>query len=82
MSRQQTAELLRGVPIIQLDYNTGEYIDEYPSMTALALDYEAPLATVIGAFQKSDCCMVKLPSYQLLLMRKKDYETMIRGARL
>ena len=76
LNRQQTAEKLRGVPLIQLDYETGEYIDEYPSITSIALDYNIPLGTLLGKLNKDNCCMVKIPKHQLLLIRKHHYESM------
>lgn len=78
LSKQQAAELSHGSPIVQLDYETGEFIADYPSMTALADDYDVPLGSIMSAFNKDCCCFVKLPKYQLLLIRKKNYE-LIKG---
>lgn len=77
--RQQAAEELRGNKIIQLDYFTGEYITEYPSMTALAIDYDIPLGTVLSSFNKTKCCMIRIKKHELLLMRKDDYINMLEG---
>lgn len=79
LTKQQMAERLRGCKIVQLDFYTGEYVAEYPSMTALALDYDVPLGTIISNFNKTKCCMIRIKKYDLLLMRKNDYIRMLDG---
>lgn len=77
--KQQIAEELRGSKVVQLDYFTGEYIAEYPSMTALSNDYDVPLGTILSSFNKTKCCIVRIKKHELLLMRKQSYERMLEG---
>lgn len=71
-----------GEPIIQLDFVTGEYIDEYPNLVALAEDYNIPLSTAYNAISNTGCCIGKLTRYNLLFMKKSSYENMLKGSNL
>ena len=51
--RKQGAIDAHGVPLVQLDYYTGEYVDEYPCVQAFCDDYNIPRATVHRSFSKS-----------------------------
>lgn len=80
-NRQQTAEELRGVPVVLLDYVTGEYVGEYPSYSACADDLEIPLTSIVGSFSRKsgECCISRIPKHELLLMKKSAFEAM-RGS--
>ena len=80
-TRQQAAEELRGMPVIQLDYITGEYVGEYPSITQAADDLDVPISTILGNFSSKTghCCIARVPRYELMLMKKSAFEA-LRGS--
>lgn len=79
LNKQEAAEKSHGVEVIQLDYETGEFIEEYPSLAKLAEDYNIPIGAMMSAVQRDTCCFIKMPKYQLLFIRKKHYQNMIIG---
>lgn len=78
-SRQQTAEELRGVAVVQLDYLTGEYVGEYPSYTACSDDLDIPIATILGSFAEKNgyCCIARMPKYETLLIKKVAFNALM-----
>lgn len=64
-----------GIPVILLDYITGEYIDEYPSMSDAAEDLGIRAGTVVAAFSKSFStpCIARIPRHEIMLMRKDAF---------
>lgn len=80
-TKKQAAEELRGVPIIQLDYYTGEYYGEYPSITQCADDLDISISTILGSFCRngSISCVARLPKHELLLIRKSAFDA-LRGS--
>ena len=69
-------EARRGKSIVQLDYFTNEYVDEYYSLTELCKDYNLSHSTVSGAFNRKRS-LILLPKHELMFMLKSDYEKML-----
>ena len=65
-------------PIVQLDYFTGEFIDEYPSLLAFAKDYGLHRQAVNHASNRTECIFKKLPKFKLLFIFKDDYERLFK----
>lgn len=80
-SKKEVAEELRGVPVVQLDYLTGEYVGEYKSFAECSYDLDIPLGTILNSFSKSGglCCIARMPKHEVLLMKKSAFEAM-RGS--
>lgn len=76
LSRQQTAEIKRGIPVVQVDFLTGEYIGEYSSYSACSLDLDVPLSAILSSFSSKYCCVARIPKYELLLIKKEAFETL------
>lgn len=74
LTKQETAELLRGVEVVQLDYYTGEYVGEYPSISSAELDHDIEPNSLVNAFTRIKCCMKYYHKFKLLFMRKTDFE--------
>lgn len=73
LSVKETAIKLRGTAIVQLDYETGEYIDEYPSISTFAEDnYIAP-EVVSGSLNKNKCAICYIHYKKLMFMRKETF---------
>ena len=77
-SKSEIGIKLFGKPIVQLDYFTGEYIDEYPSMSTFAKDYYIDSNAVSKALNRNPMPFAYIHKEQLLFMLKEDYERMMK----
>ena len=77
---QQAAEEDKGVPVVQLDYYTGEYIGEYPSISSCAYDSGISETTLLGAFTRNGHPAIAISrKYEIIIMKKSAYENLIKG---
>ena len=74
-----TEVIPRYIPVVQLDYLTGEYIGEYPSMSAAERDNDLAELSIIHRFGRSKSCMVNIRGREMLFMRKAAFENMIKS---
>lgn len=75
-NRQQAAEMLRGIPVVQLDYYTGEYVGEYPSITSAENDMDLKPTSLVSAFRSKKSCFAMIHVSKVLFMKKSDYDRM------
>ena len=66
-------DFVRGIRLVQLDYETGVYIDEYSSVRAFAQDYDIDLKNLYRHIQREDSLFIRLKKHKLLLMKKSKY---------
>lgn len=76
LNRQETAEIKRGIPVVQLDFLTGEYVGEYPSYSACSSDLDVPLSAILKSFSSKYCCVARITKYELLLIKKTAFEAL------
>lgn len=76
LSVKETAIKLRGTPIIQLDYETGEYLDEYPSISTFAEDNFISPEVVAVAINKNSCAIGYIHYRRLMFMKKEKFEAL------
>lgn len=62
-----------GKRIVQLDYETGEYVGTYPSLTALARDYGLERQRISKAMSRTNCVFKQLPKYEILFILETEY---------
>lgn len=78
-NRQETAEKLRGVPLVQIDYETGEYIGEYPSFAAAENDNDLQPTHLSNSFNRGSTTFMAYHHGKKLLFVKKDaYERLFK----
>lgn len=66
-------DFVRGIRLVQLDYETGVYIDEYSSVRAFAQDYDIDLKNLYRHIHREDSLFIRLKKHKLLLMKKSKY---------
>ena len=59
--------------IVQLDYETGEYVGTYDSLREFAKDYGLREQAISRGLNRSECVFKKLPKLKILFMLEKDY---------
>ena len=67
--------VLKSIPVVQLDYNTGEFIREFRSMVHCAAELEIPLANITVPLGKS--CVAKITKYNTLIITKEAYKNLL-----
>lgn len=77
-NRQQTAEMLRGIKIVQLDYYTGEYMGEYNSYSECSVDLDIPLSSVLYIF-RNNAIAGKSQKYEVFLIKKYALDALINS---
>lgn len=65
---------LFGKPIVQLDYYTYEFVDEYPSISSFASDYFLENNCVSKALNRYQTPISFIHAEELAFMFKEDYE--------
>ena len=73
MAMKHDDDFVRGIRLVQLDYETGVYIDEYSSVRAFAQDYDIDLKNLYRHIQREDSLFIRLKKHKLLLMKKSKY---------
>ena len=59
--------------IVQLDYETGEYVDTYDSLREFAEDYGLREQAISRGLNRSKCVFKRLPKLKVLFMLEEDY---------
>ena len=62
-----------GKRIVQLDYETGEYVGTYPSLISLARDYGLERQQISKAMTQTNCVFKRLPKYEILFILETEY---------
>ncbi|MBC8579150.1 hypothetical protein [Zhenhengia yiwuensis] len=73
MAMKHDDDFVRGIRLVQLDYETGVYIDEYSSVRAFAQDYDIDLKNLYRHIHREDSLFIRLKKHKLLLMKKSKY---------
>lgn len=64
------------IPIVELDYYDGQYIDRYDSIEEFALDHDITSGTIRKSFRS--CVIGKIPSKELMYIREVDYKRLFK----
>lgn len=75
-SRKEIAIELRGIPVVLLDYDTGEYIDEYRCVNDLATDMDVWASSINSRLQNRLMCCI--PKHKLCVMYKEKYDLFLK----
>lgn len=77
LTKREIARKYMGVKLVLLDYETGEYIDEYDSISALAEDYDI-VPSVVSSRIRDGAFITTIKKYKLAFMKKECYDNLIR----
>lgn len=70
-------EVINNIPVVQIDYYTGEIIGEYDSIREASFDNDVTINSIVSALKKS-LKTGYLHSKELRFMTVDDYDSMLK----